>query len=56
MAHAVVHFIDRPVLLFVRQDGQNWGSLPDCIANLQKAGLTHQVNDALQLIKQGMKS
>jgi hypothetical protein len=55
MAHVVVHFIDRPAPLFERQDGQNWGSLPDCIANMQKAGLTQQVNDALQLIKQGPK-
>jgi hypothetical protein len=55
MAHVVVHFIDRPASLFVHQDGQNWGALPDCIANMQKAGLTHQVNDALQLIKQGQK-
>ncbi|WP_197034987.1 hypothetical protein [Herbaspirillum sp. RV1423] len=55
MAHVVVHFIDRPASLFVYQDGQNWGALPDCIANMQKAGLTHQVNDALQLMKQGQK-
>lgn len=55
MAHVVVHFIDRPASLFVQQDGQSWGSLPDCIANLQKAGLTHQVNDAQQLMKQGQK-
>lgn len=52
-ANVVVHFLDRPNSLFVREDGQNWGSLPDCIANMQKAGLTHQVNDALQLLKQG---
>lgn len=51
MAHVVVHFIGRPAPLFERRDGQNWGSLPDCIANLQKAGLTHQVSDALQLIQ-----
>lgn len=50
MAHVVVHFIDRPAPLFEYRGGQNWGSLPDCIANMQKAGLTHQVNDALQLI------
>ncbi|MBB1073242.1 hypothetical protein HUU62_02290 [Rhodoferax sp. 4810] len=55
MAHVVVHFIDRPTSLFVHQDGQNWGALPDCIANMQKAGLTHQVNDALQLMKQEQK-
>ena len=55
LAHVVVHFIDRPVSLFEHQDGQNWGALPDCIANLHKAGLTHQVNDALQLIKQGQR-
>lgn len=53
VAHVVVHFIDRPAPLFVRQNGRNWGSLPDCIANMQKAGLTHQVNHALQLIRQG---
>lgn len=50
-AHVVVHFIDRPASLFVRHGGQLWGSLPDCIANLQKAGLTHQVNDALRLLR-----
>jgi len=55
MAHVVVHFIDRPAALFVHQDGQNWGALPDCIANMHKAGLTHQVNDALQLLQQGQK-
>lgn len=55
MAHVVVHFIDRPSPLFKYRNGQNWGSLPDCIANLQKAGLTHQVNDALQMIQQGTK-
>jgi hypothetical protein len=52
MAHVVVHFIDRPAPLFEYRDGQNWGALPDCIANMHKAGLTHQVNDALKLIKQ----
>lgn len=51
IANVVVHFIDRPAPLFERRDGQNWGSLPDCIANLQKAGLTHQMNDALGLLK-----
>lgn len=55
LAHVVIHFIDRPASLFVHQDGQNWGALPDCIANMQKAGMTHQVNDALILIKQGQK-
>jgi len=55
LAQVVVHFIDRPAALFVHQNGQNWGALPDCIANMQKAGLTHQVNDALQLVKQGQK-
>jgi hypothetical protein len=54
LANVVVHFIDRAASLFEYRDGQNWGSLPDCIANMQKAGLTHQVNDALQLIKQGL--
>lgn len=53
LAHVVVHFIDRPNPLFERQGGHNWGALPDCIANMQKAGLTHQVNDALLLIQQG---
>jgi len=53
LAHVVVHFIDRPAALFVHQVGQNWGALPDCIANMHKAGLTHQVNDALQLLLQG---
>lgn len=51
VAHVVVHFIDRPASLFVRHGGQQWGSLPDCIANMQKAGLTHQVNDALRLLR-----
>jgi hypothetical protein len=51
MAHVVVHFIDRPASLFVRHSGQLWGSLPDCIAEMQKAGLTHQVNDALRLLR-----
>jgi hypothetical protein len=55
MAHVVVHFIDRVVPLFMLQDGQNFGALPDCIANMHKAGLIHQVDDALQLIKQGQK-
>ena len=51
LAHAVVHFVDRPAPLFEYRDGQNWGSLPECIANMHKAGLSHQVQDALQLIK-----
>lgn len=51
VAHVVVHFIDRPAPQFVRHGGQLWGSLPDCIANMQKAGLTHQVNDALRLLR-----
>lgn len=51
VAHVVVHFIDRPAPLFVRYGGQQWGSLPDCIANMHKAGLTHQVNDALRLLR-----
>lgn len=51
VAHVVIHFIDRPASLFVRHGGQLWGSLPDCIANMQKAGLTHQVNDALRLLR-----
>jgi hypothetical protein len=54
MANVVVHFIDRPNPLFVRQEGQNWGGLPDCIANMQKAGLTHQVNDVIQLIRESI--
>ena len=52
-ADVVVHFIDRPASLFVGEDDQTWGSLPDCLGNMQKAGLTHQVNDALQLMEQG---
>lgn len=51
MAHVVVHFIDRPASLFIRHGGLLWGSLPDCIANMQKAGLTHQVHDALRLLR-----
>lgn len=51
VAQVVVHFIDRPESLFVCHGGQQWGSLPDCIANMQKAGLTHQVNDALRLLR-----
>ena len=50
MANVVVHFVDRPASLFVMRDGQNCGSLPDCIANMYKAGLTHQVDDALRLL------
>lgn len=56
IAHVAVHFIDRPTPHFVFQDGKNWGSLPDCIANMQKAGLTHQVDDALQMIRQCLRS
>lgn len=55
MAHVVVHFIDRAASLFEYQNDQHWGSLPDCIANMQKAGLNHQVNDALQLINERRK-
>lgn len=51
MASVVVHFLDRPNSLFKSRGGQNWGALPDCIANLHKAGLIHQVNDALQLVR-----
>jgi hypothetical protein len=51
MVHVAVHFIDRPASLFMRHGGQQWGSLPDCIANMQKAGLTYQVNDALRLLR-----
>jgi hypothetical protein len=56
MASVVVHFIDRPNPMFEHRANQYWGSLPDCIANMQKAGLTHQVMDALQLIKQAEKA
>jgi hypothetical protein len=55
MANVVIHFIDRPTSLFVHEDGQNWGTLPDCIANIQRSGLDHQVSDALQLVKRGNK-
>lgn len=51
-AHVVVHFVDRPRSLFVREDGQNWGSLPDCIANMQRARLAHQVEDAIRRIEE----
>nr|WP_315463328.1 hypothetical protein [uncultured Rhodoferax sp.] len=50
-AYVVVHFIDRPQSLFKSQGGQNWGTLPDCIANMHKAGLAHQVDDALRLVR-----
>lgn len=49
-AHVVLHFVDRPQSLFVREGGHNWGSLLDCIANMQRARLTHQVNDAIEQI------
>jgi hypothetical protein len=49
-AHVVVHFIDRPQSLFERDNEQNWGALPDCIANMQRARQTHQVADAIALI------
>lgn len=49
-AHVVVHFVDRPRSLFVREDGQNWGALADCIANMQRARLAHQVEDAIGLV------
>ncbi len=52
-AHVVVHFIDRPKTMFETQDGINWGSLPDCMANMQRARMTHQVDDAINLIQQG---
>lgn len=50
-AHVVVHFLDRPNSLFTQEEGQWWGSLPDCIANMHKARLGHQVEDALLLLK-----
>lgn len=53
-AYVVVHFVDRPQSLFVREDGQNWGSLPDCIANMQRARLAHQVEDAIGWVSEGM--
>lgn len=49
-AHVVVHFVDRPQSLFVRESEHNWGSLPDCIANMWRARLTHQVDDAIARI------
>lgn len=49
-AHVVVHFVDRPQSLFMREDGQNWGALPDCIANMQRARLAHQIEDAVKRI------
>lgn len=52
-ANVVVHFIDRPKSLFASNGGYNWGTLPDCLANMQKAGLTHQVQDALTIIQKG---
>jgi hypothetical protein len=55
-AHVVVHFIDRPQSLFKSQGGQNWGALPDCIANIYKAGLAHQVDDALRLVRENKAS
>ncbi|MDT8992696.1 hypothetical protein RQP54_17625 [Curvibacter sp. APW13] len=51
-AHVVVHFIDRPQSLFEREGEHNWGALPDCIANMQRARQTHQVEDAINLIRQ----
>lgn len=50
LANVVVHFVDRPQSLFVQSGGQTWGSLPDCIANMHKAKLTHQVGDAVQIV------
>lgn len=50
LASVVVHFVDHPQSLFVQSGGQNWGSLPDCIANMHKAKLTHQVGDAVQIV------
>jgi hypothetical protein len=52
--HVVVHFVDRPNALFTSSDGRVWGALPDCIANMHKAGLTHQVEDAVRLIRVGV--
>jgi hypothetical protein len=54
-AHVVVHFIDRPQSLFERDNDHNWGALPDCIANMQRARQTHQVADAIALIAQRTK-
>jgi hypothetical protein len=52
--HVVVHFVDRPNALFTSSDGRVWGALPDCIANMHKAGVTHQVEDAARLIRVGV--
>lgn len=46
-ADLVVHFINRPNSLFTESAGRRWGSLPDCMAQMHKAGLTHQVEDAV---------
>lgn len=54
-AHVVVHFIDRPQSLFEHDGEMNWGALPDCIANMQRARQTHQVDDAIGLIQQRTK-
>jgi len=55
-AHVVVHFIDQPVPLFTRQSGQNWGAVQYCVANMHKAGLHHQVQDALHLLRSPQKA
>lgn len=52
-AHVVVHFIDRPNALFTSAPDRVWGSLPDCVANMHRAGLAHQVDDAVRLIRGG---
>lgn len=54
-AHVVVHFIDRPQSLFERDNENNWGALPDCIANMQRARQIHQVADAISLVQQRTK-
>lgn len=49
--HVVVHFVDRPNALFKATEGHVWGALPDCIANMHRAGLAHQVDHAIHLIQ-----
>lgn len=55
-AHVVVHFIDRPVSMFDHQDGQNYGTIADCIANMYRARQMHQVEDAIQRIQKAVLS
>lgn len=52
-AHVVVHFIDRPNASFTSAQDRLWGSLPDCVAIMHRAGLVHRVEDAVRLIRVG---